>query len=123
MSSEETRFRVETKLFAQGKIITMYGELTKQAEELMLNYPWDLELQNDHSNLVFDFTYVTYINSAGISILIRIVKPAIKSEYQLFAYGINSLQQKLFRAVGLTDYLMIYPDEYSILQRIENIKI
>lgn len=69
--------------------------------------------------MVLNFTGVPYINSLGIALLIRLVRTTAKAGNQTFAYGITPHYQKLFLMVGLTEYMMVYPDEYSILQRIE----
>jgi len=59
------------------------------------------------------------LHSSGIALLIRIVRAGRKAGYRTFAYGLTPHYQKLFRMVGLTEYMMIYPDEYTILARIE----
>ncbi len=116
----DTKFRVEGKAITQGLALTLSGDLTKQAEEALLHYkPWEQGMGSPKGFLVMDFTQVPYINSAGIAILIRIVRAGVKGNYQTFAYGLTGHYQKLFRMVGLTEYMMIYPDEYAVMQRLE----
>src|SRR5690606_24164175 len=99
------------------------GDLTKSSEDYMLGLlPWEQGLGETKHYLVINFTDVPYINSAGIAILIRIVRAGLKGEFETFAYGLNSHYQKLFRMIGLTEHMVIYPDEYSIMQRIEHLK-
>ncbi|MDF2723111.1 MAG: anti-anti-sigma factor [Paenibacillus sp.] len=112
-------FQVRTRVFEYGTILDMDGDMTKLAEEAMLGAP-PREYAGPY--LVLNFTNVPYMNSAGIAILIRIVRTGIKGSYRTFAYGISPHFQKLFRMVGLTEYLMIYPDEYTVLQRIESLE-
>lgn len=117
----ENRFEVQVRSFDQGLILDMAGDLTKEAEELLLGLrDWEKGLDGKRY-LVFNFTKVPYINSTGIAILIRIARAGPKGSFHSFAYGISPHFQKLFRMIGLTEYLMIYPDEYSILQRIQDL--
>ncbi|TLS52078.1 STAS domain-containing protein [Paenibacillus antri] len=100
--------------------LTLHGDLTKQAEETLLGLrSWQEGLDGGKTNLVIDFADVPYINSAGIALLIRIVRSGLKAGYRTFAFGVSGHYQKLFRMVGLTEYMAIYPSEYAIAERIE----
>ncbi|HZG88356.1 STAS domain-containing protein [Paenibacillus sp.] len=100
--------------------VHLRGDVTKQAEDALLGArPWQDGLEGGKRRLVIDFTEVPYVNSAGIAVLIRLVRLGLKSGFRTFAYGVNAHYQKLFRMVGLTEYMAIYPDEYAVLQRIE----
>src|SRR5690606_18605158 len=102
MSNKCTATLRETELYTD---VTLKGELTKQAEETVLGlYPWQEGLADGKTFLVLDFTEVPYINSAGIAVLIRLVRYGLKAGYRTFAFGISSHYQKLFRMVGLTEY-------------------
>lgn len=118
----DTQFQVRQRTFEYGIILDMDGDMTKQAEEAMLGQrAWETGLTHG-PYLILNFTRVPYMNSAGIAVLIRIVRAGMKGGFRTFAYGITPHFQKLFRMVGLTEYLMIYPDEYAILQRIESLE-
>lgn len=112
-------FRAELQMTASAALVTMYGDLSNQAEEVLLGLrAWELGLDG-RKFLILNFTQVPYINSMGIAVLIRVVRSTSKAGCHAFAYGITPHYQKLFRMVGLTEYMMIYPDLYSIEQRIE----
>lgn len=118
----EQALEVTVRSFDRGMIIDMDGDLTKSAEEALLRRRnWEEGLDGENNVLVLNFTRVPYINSSGIAVLIRIVRAGWKGGYQTFAYGVSPHYQKLFRMVGLTEYMMIYPDEYSVMQRIESL--
>jgi stage II sporulation protein AA (anti-sigma F factor antagonist) len=118
-----THFQVRLRSFECGIILDMNGDMTRQAEEAMLGQrSWETGLGASGSYLILNFTHVPSINSAGIAVLIRIVRAGMKGGFRTFAFGISPHFQKLFRMVGLTDYLMIYPDEYAVLQRIKSLK-
>lgn len=115
----EASFRAEFRLLPGVLIVDMQGDLSKSADEgLLALRRWEEGLEGDRRYLVLNFAGVPYINSLGIAVLIRMVRAGAKGGYQTFAYGVTPHYQKLFRMVGLTEYMMIYPDEYSVMQRI-----
>ncbi|MED4600131.1 STAS domain-containing protein [Paenibacillus validus] len=119
----DSQFRADMRTHVKTVIIDLYGDLSNQSEEGLLGLrEWELGLGQNKRFLILNFTQVPYINSMGIAVLIRIVRSLMKTGCQTFAYGVTPHYQKLFRMVGLTEYIMIYPDEYSILQRIETIQ-
>jgi anti-anti-sigma factor len=116
----ENHFQVHIRYTEQSVIIDMGGDLSKQAEQELLKLNlWEEGLADGRKYLILNFTQVPYINSLGIAVLIRIVRAGVKGGYQSFAFGVTPHYQKLFRMVGLTEYMMLYPDEYAIEQRIE----
>lgn len=119
MNSE---FSAALRPFPYGYVLDISGDLTKSSEEVLLHLnPWEQGLGKGGRFLVINFRDVPYINSAGIALLIRIVRAGLKGGYETFAYGLSSHYQKLFRMIGLTEHMMIYPDEYAIMQRIDDL--
>ncbi len=118
----ESQFRIRTRTFARGVILDMDGDVTKQAEDALLGeQSWGRGLDVPGSYLILNFSNVSYMNSSGIAVLIRLVRTGAKGRFHTFAYGISPHFQKLFRMVGLTEYMMIYPDEYAVLERIDGL--
>ncbi|MFD0959289.1 STAS domain-containing protein [Paenibacillus chungangensis] len=104
-------------------VIDLQGDLAKSAEtDLFLLQNWENGLEQGGSFLIFNFTEVRYINSLGIAVLIRIVRALHKAGCPAFAYGLSSHYAKLFRMVGLTQFMTLYDDKYTILQRIERLE-
>lgn len=119
----DNQFEVKVRPFEYGIILDLTGDMTKLSEEALLGLRgWEAGLDNEGKYVILNFTRVPYINSAGIAVLIRIVRAGLKGKFRAFGYGITPHFQKLFRMVGLTEYLMIYPDEYAVLQRIEDLE-
>jgi anti-anti-sigma factor len=115
----EPTFRAEARYAPRVMVLDMHGDLTKQAEELLLGtIQWDQGLGEGIQYLVVNLTHVPYINSAGIALLIRLARSCAKGGFQTFSYGVTPHYEKLFRMVGLTEYMAVYPDEYSIMERI-----
>lgn len=100
--------------------LDLRGDLTKKAEQTLLeSRAWQDGLEGGRRFLVLNFTDVPYINSTGIALLIRLVRFGKKGGFQTLAFGLHAHYQKLFRMVGLTEYMLICPSEYSVEQRIE----
>lgn len=101
-------------------LLVLRGDLSKESEIAVLGLrPWQEGLQDGKGALVIDFTEVPYINSAGIAVLIRLVRMGMKARFRSYAYGVTSHYQKLFRMVGLTEYMAIYPNEYAVSERLD----
>src|SRR5690606_1290153 len=114
-------FHVNVRKFEHGIILDLQGDIAKDAEDMLMSLnQWEQGLDGK-TFLVLNFLQVPYINSAGIAILIRLVRYGIKGKYQTFAFGLSAHYQKLFKMVGLTEYMMIYPDEYSVLERLSTL--
>ncbi|KUO73012.1 MAG: hypothetical protein APF81_23960 [Desulfosporosinus sp. BRH_c37] len=94
------------------KIIELSGEITKSDE-----VPPDqiLPPSQEIKAVVLNFSKVEYINSAGIALLIRVVRLAREKPIAVLAHGLNSHYEKIFNMVGLTNYLYIYPNEGTAL--------
>lgn len=113
---------VSRRAAGQVLILDLQGDLTKKSEEILMNYhPWEDGLPDGKTYAVLNLTGVPYINSAGIALLIRFTRTGMKSGYHTFAYGVSPHYQKLFRMVGLSEHMMVYPDEYAVMQRIEQL--
>jgi anti-anti-sigma factor len=54
---------------------------------------------------VLDFDQVAFINSAGISVLLKFVVRARKSGYKLFAMNLSPHHQKLFKMVEMSRFM------------------
>jgi anti-anti-sigma factor len=109
---------VNERYINNGIIWDIKGDLTNKSPLLQ---KWQM-VQPRHDNpsfLIINFSEIVYINSSGIALLIRVVRTAAKEGYRTFAYGISAHYQKLFKMVGLLEYMTIYPDEYAIMERIE----
>lgn len=118
----EQTLRITERPFEGGMILDLAGDITRAAEETVLKHQsWEQGWGAGHRFLVLNFTHVPYINSAGIACLIRFTRAGLKHGCHLFAYGLTPHYQKLFRIVGLTEHLMVYPDEFSVMSRIEEL--
>ncbi|MGQ9479884.1 STAS domain-containing protein [Chloroflexus sp.] len=63
------------------------------------------ECQEMRPITVLDFSEVSFINSAGISALLKFVVSARKTGYQLFAMNVTPHHQKIFKMVEMSRYM------------------
>ncbi|GAB4432763.1 MAG: STAS domain-containing protein [Chloroflexi bacterium OHK40] len=56
---------------------------------------------------VLDFSEVSFINSAGISALLKFVVAARKSGYKLFAMHVSPHHQKIFKMVEMSRFMPV----------------
>lgn len=94
------------------KIIDLAGEITTADEMLQEQI---LPQGSEIKALVFNFAGVDYINSAGISLLIRVVRQAREKSVAALGYGLSDHYHKIFQMVGLNSYLYLYPNETAAL--------
>ena len=94
------------------KIVELSGEITMSDEGLSNQI---LPPSKEIKALVLHFAKVDYINSAGIALLIRVVRQAREKPIAVLAYGVSNHYVKIFQMVGLTNYLYLYPNEATAL--------
>lgn len=113
-------FSIALHRFPGGITLKLEGDLNKSAETKLLgDFEGEAELGKSIRFLTLDLTKVDYINSGGMAVLIRLARMGSKAGVHTFAWGITPHYEKLFRMVGLTEYMMIYPNEFAVMQRIE----
>jgi anti-anti-sigma factor len=91
-------------------IIDLIGDVTTFAEEKITN-AYNEVSRKGARNILLNFRQNDYINSAGIAILIGIVTEVNRSNQRLAMSGLSQHFQKIFRMVGLAQYVDIYQDE------------
>ncbi|MBB3114211.1 stage II sporulation protein AA (anti-sigma F factor antagonist) [Paenibacillus phyllosphaerae] len=108
---------IDKREFPGGYVVQLKGELTRASEQDLLGR---FTVENEQIRfLALDLTEVAYINSGGMAVLIRLARTAKKSGTHTFVWGITAHYEKLFRMVGLTEWVMLYPNEFAVMQRIE----
>ncbi len=58
-------------------------------------------------NTVFDFGAVRFINSGGISVLLKLIVETRKLGKKLYAINVNDHHRKIFEMVNLSQYMPI----------------
>ncbi len=91
-------------------IMDMKGEVTSFADET-LNSLVKSAVDEGGQRIVFNFSDVSYINSSGIAVLIGIVTGFTSKGVAFNVYGLTSHFKKIFRMIGLTQYVNVLSSE------------
>jgi anti-anti-sigma factor len=65
--------------------------------------------------ILLDFQNVGFINSTGIALIVNLLSRARQAGVGLFACGLSSHYQEIFRITRLAEYIPVYPDVRSAL--------
>ena len=95
-------------------IVDLKGEGTSFADETM-NSLIHTTVSEGIQKFVFNFTDVSYINSSGIAILIGIVTSPAHKDLTFRVYGLTPHFKKIFRMIGLTQYVNVLGTEEEAL--------
>lgn len=99
-------------------ILALVGDVSSEARSVVLNAYHGLESNPVH--LLLDFTRVSYINSCGIAIVIKLmIEAQQKGGPPIGIFGLTPHFQKIFKLVRVDKYATIYPDETSALAALD----
>ena len=97
-------FQVKLELDSPLAVITMHGDLTHASEQRMQN-TYEKICSAKAKYILFDFSKVDYINSAGMSVIITILTKAQDAGQELRACSLSEHFQKIFDMIGLLKYI------------------
>lgn len=106
MEEIQVNLRLEEKL----AVVDISGDVTSLAEKKMLA-AYDKAATQKIKWLIFNFSKVNYINSAGMSVMITILTRAQNQGINLRAFGLSAHFQKIFDMVGLLKYIPHFASE------------
>jgi anti-anti-sigma factor len=123
MLPEMGTLSIQVKSSDSVVILELIGDLNYRADLLFSKFrDWPGGLIKEKRVLIVNFQSVHNASGAGIAILMRITRARAEGSFQTFAYGLSEYLERLFRIIGLTQYLVVYPDEYAIMQRLKEAK-
>jgi anti-sigma B factor antagonist len=102
----QVNLRLEDKL----AIVDLSGDVTSLAEKKLLA-AYEKAVAQKIKWLIFNFSKVNYINSAGMSVMITILTRSQNQGINLRAFGLSLHFQKIFDMVGLLKYIPLFADE------------
>jgi anti-anti-sigma factor len=102
----QVNLRLEEKL----AVIDLAGDVTGLAEKKLLA-AYDKAMAQRAKWIVFNFSGVSYINSAGMSVMIALLTRSQNQNVNLRAFGLSPHFQKIFDMVGLLKYIPHFADE------------
>jgi anti-anti-sigma factor len=97
-------------------IIQFSGDVTTFAEDVARD-AYQQAVRDGEHNVALDFSTCEYINSAGVAVVIGLVTEARRQGRRVFAFGLSPHYQKIFRMVGLADYMELCDSEDDTVQR------
>ena len=89
-------------------IIFFDGHITSDIEESLEETYHEIIDKVDSKILIFDFSKVNYINSSGISSIIRILKMQDEKGGDLIFTDLSDHIKKVMDIVGLTEHVKIF---------------
>jgi anti-sigma B factor antagonist len=102
----QVTLRLEEKL----AVVDLSGDVTSLAEKKLLA-AYDKAAAQKAKCIVFNFSSVSYINSAGMSVMITLLTRSQNQGVALRAFGLSSHFQKIFDMVGLLKYIPHFDNE------------
>ncbi len=99
-------------------IVQLSGDVTTFAEDIVQNAYHEATRDGGH-NVAIDFSACEYINSTGIAAVIGVVTEARRQGRRMLVFGLSSHYQKIFRMVGLADYVEMCASEEEALQKVK----
>lgn len=88
--------------------LRLSGDITSEGEE---EFKKILPLNDQYAPVVLDFAGVDYINSAGLALLIGLVRRCRESGRPVGAVNLSGHYRKIFHMVGLNDYITVFDSE------------
>lgn len=95
-------------------IIDLHGEINAFAEDVLNSAYADAESRKADV-ILLNFSYVDYINSTGIALIVSLLARARKSKRRLLACGLSNHYVEIFQITRLVDFMSVFPDETSAL--------
>jgi anti-anti-sigma factor len=98
-------------------VIDLKGEVTTFADEA-ITIAYEQASKEGAENILFNFSAVDYMNSAGISIIIGVLTEARQADQRLLLTGLTPHYRKIFQMMGLTQYAPVFDDEDAARQSV-----
>ena len=100
----EQNTQVETRVQNEVGIIDIAGEVTSFSEKI-LEEAYEKLTADGIKKIGFNFKNVSYINSAGMAIIIGVLTKSRARDQVLCSWALTDHFQKIFDMVGITKYM------------------
>ncbi len=95
-------------------VLDIQGDVAASAEQSML-HAYTQATDAGARLIVLNFANLTYMNSGGISLLIRLLVQVKRQQQRLLAVGLNEFYRHLFALTHLDEVICIYDNEAAAL--------
>ena len=110
------RLEASVRHLTGAAVIDLGGEINSFGE-VTLNAAYSEAEAKDPEVVLLNFEGVDYINSTGIALIVSLLARARASQRRLSAYGLSDHYVEIFNITRLSDFMGIYPDEKSAVQK------
>jgi len=107
--------QVEIKKINDIAVLVVSGEVTSFSEKILEESYQEVSSEG-FKKICFNFENVSYINSAGMAIIIGILTKSRKLNQSLSGCGLTEHFQKIFDMVGITKYMPHWQSEEEALR-------
>ncbi|MBI3005954.1 MAG: STAS domain-containing protein [Ignavibacteriales bacterium] len=107
--------KVSSAVGKKTATIEMTGDISDQSEEAILGAYHDITAKRA-KNILLKFHPETFINSAGLRVIISLALECEQKKQSLRATGLSSHMRKVFDIIGLTEHLGIHETEEDALK-------
>ena len=94
-----------------GEISTFSGDVLEQA--------YEQAVQGNFRTVIFNFTGLTYMNSMGIGMLVRLLIHARRDGKNIVGYGLSDHYSQIFEITRLDQVIPLYASESIALAAAE----
>ena len=95
-------------------VIELAGEIAGPAEEALEAAYAEA---GDAPAILLEFSRVGYINSTGIALIVGVLAKARARRQEVTASGLSDHYREIFEITRLADFMTLYPDEESALEK------
>ncbi len=107
--------RVTATIRSSIGILNVDGDVTDTAHDPLLNAYHDIT-QRGVKKILVRFRPQSFINSAGIRVIMAVAFEAESQKQSLRVAGLSPHMEHIFGLVGLTKYLMMFPSQEEALK-------
>ena len=112
---EAPEFRAGIRQRDGVTVLDLHGQIDGSANQA-LSDAWAEACDLASGIIVFNFTETTYINSAGIALLVGLLAQARAKRQRLIACGLSDHYREIFEITRLADFISLTRDEESALE-------
>lgn len=105
---------VESRVVNEIGVLDVSGEITSFSEDV-IEQAYEKFSTDGLKKIVINFSNVSYINSAGMAVIISILTKCREREQSLRGFGLTEHFQKIFDMVGITKYMAHFGTEDEAL--------
>jgi anti-anti-sigma factor len=98
-------------------VVDLSGIMDKFAEEEMM-HAYEMVAARGAKRILLNFAGVPEASSAGLAILIALLRETQERGQQLGLFNVNAHLSQLFEMIGLLDYVSIYETEEQALAEV-----